>query len=172
MVSYFFYYISTCTVHITKIDRSIVNKRGWFCSTNLVGQKICWVNQLLVSTSRNSFSSLFLSKFSRLIFKSRVNVTFLFSLKSVLRVCFKYHKNSASFCFGCLYTTPATSFPCLSALFQSTMPHILFENSSISWRVLALQGRIQRLFGHSSFYWQSDKMWGRRHSHTPKEQQH
>ena len=103
MVSYFSYYISTCTVHITKVDKILSTREGLLCSKNLVGPRICGVNQLLVSTSRNSFTSLFLSKFSRLIFKSPVNITFLFSIESALRVCFKYHKNSVSFCFGCLY---------------------------------------------------------------------
>ena len=38
--------------------------------------------------------------------------------------------------------------------------------------VNGVQGRIQGLFGHSVFLWQSDKTWGGRHSHTPKWQQH
>ena len=110
MVSYFYYYICTFAVHILKLTKILSTREGLLCSTNLVGPSICGVNQLLVSMSRNSFTSLFLSKFSRLIFKSPVNITFLFSLESVLRVCFKYHKNSVFFCFECLYTTPATSF--------------------------------------------------------------
>ena len=109
MVSYFFYYISTCAVHITKFDKILSTRECLLCSANLVGPSICGGNQLLVSMSRNSFTSLFLSKLSRLRFKSPVNITFLFSLESALRVCFKYHKNFVSFCFGCLYTTPTAS---------------------------------------------------------------
>ena len=116
MVSYFFCYISTCTVHITKVDKNIVNERGFILFYKPSWSKDLRMNQLLVSTSRNSFTSSFLSKFSRLIFKSPVNITFFFSLESVLRVCFKYHKNSVSFCFGCLYTTPTTRFSLLLSI--------------------------------------------------------
>ena len=96
-----------------KLIEILSTREGLFCSTNLVAPRVCRVNQLLVNRSRNSFTSLFLSKFSRLIFKSLVNITFLFSLESVLGVYFKYLKNSVSFCFGCLYTTPATKFSLL-----------------------------------------------------------
>ena len=101
-------------MHITKVDKILSTREGLFCSTTLAGPRICWVNQLLVSTSRNTFTSLFLSKFSKLIFKSPVNITFLFSLESVLRVCCKYHKNSISFCFGCLHATSTTNFSKIS----------------------------------------------------------
>ena len=49
-----------------KLTKILSTREGLLCSTNLVGPSICGVNQLLVSTSRNSFTSLFLSKFSRL----------------------------------------------------------------------------------------------------------
>ena len=93
---------------LLKVTKILSPKQDLFCSANLVAPRICGVNQLLVSTSRNSFTSLLLSMFSRLTFKSPANVTFLFPLKSVLRICFKYRKNSVSVCFGCLYTTPTT----------------------------------------------------------------
>ena len=59
------------------------------------------------------FIYLFLWKFSRLIFKYPVNITFLFSLESASRVCFKYGKKRVSFYFECLYTTPTKSFSLL-----------------------------------------------------------
>ena len=112
----FFYYISTC-IYIQcislKLKRILSTIQGLLCSANLVGSSICGANQLLVSTSKNSYTSFFLPKFSRLMFKSPVNITFLFSLQSAFRVYFKYHKNSVSFCFGCLYTTPTTKFSLL-----------------------------------------------------------
>ena len=82
-----------------KLTKILSTREGLLCSTNLVGPSISGVNQLPVNMSRNSFTSLF--------------ITFLFSLESTLRVCFKYRKNSVSFCFGCLYTTPTTRFSLL-----------------------------------------------------------
>ena len=113
MVSYF----SIILPHVQCISLNLIKilsaREGLFCSTNLVGPRICRVNQLLASRCRNLFTSCFLSKFSRLIFKSPVNITFLFSLESVLRVSFNYHKNFVSFCFGCLCTTPTTNLSLL-----------------------------------------------------------
>ena len=110
MVSYFSIILSHVQCNLIKI---LSTREGLFCSTNLVRPRICRVNQLLVSRSKNPFTSCFLSKFSKLIFKSPVNITFLFSLESVLRVSFNYHKNFVSFNFGCLYTTPTTNFSLL-----------------------------------------------------------
>ena len=118
MVSYFFYYISICTVHISKVDKILSTREVLFCSANLFGPRICGVIQLLVSTSRNSCTSLFLSRFSRLIFKSPVNITVLFPLENVLGVCIKYRKNSVSFFFGCLYYTNYKVFPALVHYFN------------------------------------------------------
>ena len=140
MFSYFFYYISICTVHISKVDKILSTREVLFCSANLFGPRICGVIQLLVSTSRNSFTSLFLSRFSRLIFKSPVNITVLFPLENVLGVCIKYRKNSVSFSFWMSISIlhQLQGFPCSCASFQSTVPHIHFENLSVSGRVLAL----------------------------------
>ena len=46
----FFYYISTCTVHITKVDKNVVNKRGF-----IVFYKPSWSNQPIASSYIKKF---------------------------------------------------------------------------------------------------------------------
>ena len=108
-----YFYLYIYTVHITKIEKNIINNTGFvmFCKPSWF--KYLWCEPVTCEYIKKFIYFFFLPKFSRLMFKSPVNITFLFSLQSALRVYFKYHKNSVSFCFGCLYTTPTTKFSLL-----------------------------------------------------------